>query len=405
MLTLFFTVLLDLLGFGMILPLLPFYAQEFGASEFEIGLLLAVYSLAQLVMAPVLGLLSDRFGRRPVLLVAVSVGLFAYLLFAAPSLAFTPAWMRTHGIAVLLVARLLAGGAAATFAVAPAYIADILPAAERSKGMGLLGMAFGLGFIGGPALGGLLGQWGLSAVALGPAALSLVNVLLILFLLPESRQVRGAGQAKTPWLPTAGLRRLAHDRALSGLFLLLFVFTLCFSLMEATLALFLQFRFGFGQVETTWAFVYIGVLLVIVQGGLIGPLSKRFGDRRLAQVGIGLAAAGLLLIPVTGSLASMAVAGALLAGGSGLYSPTSMSLISRITPETSQGEIQGLSRSFGSLSRVLGPLAGTLLFERLGPRWPFHTSGAVMVVALLAAWGLLAGLERRFVDRLPASES
>ncbi|MEM7051007.1 MAG: MFS transporter [Acidobacteriota bacterium] len=387
---LFFTVLIDLLGFGMILPLLPFYAQEFGASDFQIGLLLAAFSAAQLVMAPILGILSDRYGRRPVLLTAIAIGFFAYLLFAAPSLPGAPGPLATHGIWVLMVARFVAGSAAANFAVAPAYIADILPAGQRSKGMGMLGAAFGLGFVGGPALGALLGTWGLAAVALGPAVLSFVNWGLAYFYLPES--LAAENRRRTPWNPFDGFRRLTGNPHLKGLLTLFFLVTLCFSLMEATLALYCQHRFEFGQRETAWLFVYIGVLLVIVQGGLIGRMARRFGDRRMAIVGIAGIAAGLLALPLAPGLATLGLAGALLAFGSGFYNPTSMALISRITGSATQGEVQGLSRFFGSLARVLGPLGGTWLFERVGPAMPFQAAAALMAATCLFAWPVLRRL-------------
>jgi MFS family permease len=374
---LFVTVLLDLLGFGMILPLLPFYAQTFGASEIGIGVLYASFSGMQLLFAPVLGLLSDRLGRRPVLLCSIAGSLAAYLLFAA-----APGFGR-WGFAALLAGRLGAGATAASFAVAPAYIADVLPSAERARGMGLLGAAFGLGFVLGPAIGGVLGLAGHVAVALGAAALAALNFVLAAAWLPEPLTAERRARARTAaGLDPGALRRLGRDRPLGGLMVLFFLTTFCFSLMESTLALYVQARFGFGQRETSWLFVLIGVVLVAVQGGAVGPLARRLGERRLFLAGVALLAVSLLVLPEPARLPLFAGAACLLAAGAALANPSSMALVSRVVGERTQGEGMGLSHAFGSLARLLGPLAGTWLFAHAGPAWPFRAGGALMAAAL-----------------------
>jgi MFS family permease len=377
LLALFVTVLLDLLGFGMMLPLLPFYAQTLGASVVEIGILFGAFSFAQFFCAPAIGWLSDRFGRRPVLLVSIAGGLAAYLLMAvAPGLG---RW----GYAALLAARLGAGATAANFAVAPAYIADVLPAEERARGMGLLGAAFGLGFVVGPALGGALGLWGHVAVPLGAAALAAINLALAAAWLPEplAGERRAAARGGS-WFSPGVLERLGRDRALAGLMALFFATTFCFSLMESTLALLVQDRFGFGQRQTSWLFVLIGVVLVGVQGGAVGPLARRLGERRLFLAGVALLALSLLALPEPARLPLFAGAAGLLAAGAALANPSSMALVSRVAGERSQGEGIGLAHSFGSLARLLGPLAGTWLFAHAGPAWPFRTGGTLMAAAL-----------------------
>jgi DHA1 family tetracycline resistance protein-like MFS transporter len=389
-LTVFLTILLDLIGFGMILPLLPFYAQELHASPFEIGLLFSSYSLTQLLFAPLLGRLSDRVGRRPVLLASIAGGAASYLLFA---------WAPNYGM--LLLARSLSGLAAANYAIAQAYMADVSAPEERSKAMGLVGAAFGLGFVLGPALGGLLAQagtWsglGHRIVPLTAAVLSGINLTIALFGLPESLSPelrRGAAARGGSWLGLSDLRTVARGGPLRGLMLLFFLVMFCFSMMETTLALFCQERFGFGVRETSWLFVFVGVVLVVVQGGLLGWLVRRFGERSLILSGIVLMALGLALLPlkpVGPKLGFLLLSLLLLAVGQGMHNPSSLGLLSRLTDERSQGGTIGLSRSFGALARTLGPAAGTWIFGAFGAGWPFWTAGGLMLVALLVAVGVL----------------
>jgi MFS transporter, DHA1 family, tetracycline resistance protein len=377
--TVFLTILLDLIGFGMILPLLPFYAQRFHASPAQIGLVFSVYSLAQLLLAPVLGRLSDRFGRRPLMLASIAGSIAAYLLFAA-------AW----SLAALLLARMLAGIAAANYGIAQAYVADITPPAGRSRAMGLVGAAFGLGFILGPAAGGLLARLGSQAVPLTAAALAAANLLIAFAWLRESlgETARARSRGK-PLLAYEEMLGLWRNVPMRNLMLLFFLVMFCFSAMEATLALFCQRRFGYGVRETSWLFTYVGLLLVAVQGALLGPLVRRFGDRRLILAGIGLMAAGLVLLPLPSQAGWLFASLALLAVGSAVHNPSLLALLSRLTGEDSQGEAIGVSRSFGALARTVGPAAGTWIFALAGAAWPFWSAGGLMLVALLIAWDLL----------------
>ncbi len=378
-LTVFLAIALDLIGFGMILPILPYYAEAFHASKLTIGFLFASYSLAQLLCAPWLGRLSDRFGRRPLMLVSIAGSAAAHLLFATAG-----------GLPMLFVARSLAGIAAANYGIAQAYLADITPPADRSRAMGLVGAAFGLGFVIGPALGGLLLRFGVTAVPYAAAALSTLNLVVAVAALPESLPpaARGAAMAK-PLFGLDDLRRLWHDVRLRNLMLLFFLVMFCFSIMEATLALFCQASFGFGPRATSGLFAYVGVLLVVVQGGLLGRLARRFGDRRLILAGIAAMALGLLLLPVPARAAWLALTLALLAIGSALHNPSLLALLSRLSSQASQGETIGVSRSCGALARIAGPLAGTWIFTTAGAAWPFWSAGGLMLVALLLAHDLL----------------
>ncbi|HET9211916.1 MAG TPA: MFS transporter [Thermoanaerobaculia bacterium] len=399
LLTVFLTILLDLIGFGMILPFLTFYAQEFHATPLQIGLLFSSYSLTQLLCAPLLGRLSDRAGRRPVLLGSIAGSAASYIIFAlAPS------------YAVLLLARSLSGVAAANYAIAQAYMADVSTPQERSKAMGLVGAAFGLGFVLGPALGGILEQLGASVAPLahvGPrlvpfaaAALSTLNLLIASVALPESLSPelrRSAASRGGSWMGFKELREVWRDTPLRGLMVLFFLVMLCFSMMETTLALFCQARFGFGARETSWLFVFVGIVLVIVQGGLLGRLVRKFGERRLILGGIVLMALGLVLLPLTpavippvwSKLGLLFLSLLLLAVGNGIHNPSTTGLLSRLAGEESQGSTIGLSRSFGALARILGPSAGTWIFAAAGVRWPFWSAGLLMMVALAVAVDVL----------------
>lgn len=381
----FVTVLLDLVGFGMILPLLPFYAQEFQTTPAQIGWLFASYSLAQLVFAPLLGRISDRVGRRPVLLASIAGGIAAYLLFAS-----------ARSYTVLLLARSLAGVAAANYSIAQAYVADVTPPKERSRAMGMVvGAAFGLGFILGPALGGFIAHlFGDRAVPLTSAALGGFNLLLAALWLRESlpREARGHVHGES-WLDPRGIVRVWHNAPVRGLMLLFFLVTFCFSMMETTLALYCQARFRFGVAETAWLFAFIGVIMVAVQGGAVGPLVRKFGERRLIVAGIVLMSAGLLLLPWASFWGLLLPALALLAFGSGIHNPSSLGLLSLMADDATQGGTSGVYRSFGALARTLGPVAGPWLFGTAGIESPFWAAGALMLAALLPARLLLRRID------------
>ncbi len=368
------TVFLDLAGFGMILPILPFYGEHFGATAFEIGLLFASYSLAQFLLSPVWGRLSDRLGRRPLLLTAIALSCGAYVLFA---LAKDLAW--------LFVARTLAGAAAANYTIAQAYVGDVTRPEERAKSMGKLGAAFGMGFIAGPALGGFLSQWGATAVPAGAALLAAVNLLLVWKILPEPQRRALPSDRAAP-----GVAANVEDRPQLLLLLALYgTVILGFSAMEATLALFCEERLAFGMKETAWLLVFVGVLMVVVQGGLIGSLVARYGERRLLVVALAAMAVGLFVMARVESLTRLLVAASLLALGSGLHTPTSLSLMSRLAAVESQGGVLGLARSIGALGRVIGPIWGGWAFHRLGSGWPFLSGGLLIAASAVAALPLL----------------
>lgn len=368
----FAVVLLDLIGFGMMLPLLPFYAQRFVEAPWAAGLLFSFYSLAQLLFSPLLGRLSDRHGRRPVILAVIALDILAYGLFFYA------------GSFVWLVAARFLSGVAAVYGLSQAVVADLTPPAERSRALGILGAAFGVAFVIGPALGGILSQRvSYQTVPLVAAALSALNLLVAAARLPESLPAAARHRAPgSAWRDLAALPRLLWASGTRDLLLLIFLVTFCFAMMESTLSLFAQQRFRFGETEASYLFAYIGVLMAIVQGGLLGRIVRRFGEVRLVRAGIVSIGLGLVLLPLSTTLAPLLGSLALLAVGSALYTPSSVGLLSRRTQESEQGATLGLSRSAAAFARTLGPALGTYLFGALGLDWPFWSAALLLVAAL-----------------------
>lgn len=376
---LFLTVFLDLVGFGIVIPLLPLYAEQFGAGPVTITWLVAVYSVMQFAFAPWWGRLSDRRGRRPILLIGLFGSGLSYLLFGFAGT-----------ISTLFVARILAGVMGANIGVAQAYVADVTDARDRAKGMGLIGAAFGLGFILGPVIGGMLSPFGMSVPFFAAAGLAFGNGILALAWLPESHSP-GASSSRSQ----AGIRaRLAHfrhltrDREMRALFLVFFLITFAFAALEATLSLWADRRWQLTPAEVAFVFAYLGVVVTVVQGGLVGPLARRLGERRLALLGAGGFAIGLGTLPLAPSPATLAAALGLMAIGQGTAGPAVTALISQRAPSGEQGRLLGVSQSLSALGRVGGPIWGGIAFSRLGIGAPYFTGAliAASAAALLAAF-------------------
>lgn len=367
------TVLIDFTGFGVIIPLLPFWAQHLGASPVQVGLILTVYSLAQFLFLPVLGRLSDRFGRRPIILWS--------LLIETLSLALTAL---SGSFLLLLVARFIGGMGAANIGSAQAVVSDTTPPAERAKGMGFIGAAIGMGFVLGPALGGGLATLGLTTPFWFAAGVALVNAALVFFLLPETRVRRTAG-ATTPPAASLGSALLEALRgpAVVRLLGINLLYTLAFTAMEAMYPLFSQATFGWGATQNAYVFVFVGVVMVIVQGGLVGRLAKRLGAQTLLIIGLALLAVGLVLLPFGVQLAVMLIAVGVLSAGSGVVSSMSSTVASLATPDETQGQTLSLIQSSGGLGRIIGPVAAGWVFAVGGAGAPFVMGGALVALALL----------------------
>jgi DHA1 family tetracycline resistance protein-like MFS transporter len=377
---LFLIVLIDLIGFGLVIPLLPFYAERFSATPQQVTILMATFSAMQMLAAPIWGRLSDRAGRRVVLMTSMSAAALAYLWFA-----FADAlWM-------LFAARALAGICAGNIAAAQAYIADVTLPEKRARGMGMIGAAFGLGFIIGPALGGVLAGHDLAtadlrAPGLLACGLSLVALLGVLLVLKESLPAGLPPRPRKSRL--AALRDALARKSLARLLVVFFLAILAFGGMEATFALWAMAQFGWGPAQIGYIFTYIGVLSAVMQGGLIGRLTARFGEEKLLVAGLALIALGLLALPAAHDLPVLVVAVSALALGMGAMQPSLNSLISRRAGAEEQGEVLGVAQSVASLSRVLGPLFAGALFAGLGRDSPFLAGMVLVVVATALSWRL-----------------
>ncbi|MEZ4322617.1 MAG: MFS transporter [Myxococcota bacterium] len=373
------TVLLDLLGFGLVIPLLSFYAEDFGATELQVTLLMAVYSIAQFVMAPFWGSLSDRVGRRPVML--MSVGMTALMLLA---------FGLSNQLWMLFLFRTLHGAAAANISTAQAYVADVTTPENRARGMGLIGASFGVGFTLGPWMGGELSHFGYQAPIFLAAALSAVNFVWVLLRLPESRPPDTAADGT----PHAHRRTLDPRALVDGLrhpvvglcIALTFVAVFSFAMMEGTFALVAEHRWGMGAAQVGRVFGLIGIIGIVIQGGLIGRLTKRFGEPLLVGIGYALNAAGLAILAVSMGGASMWAACTLLAIGSSLANPSLQSLISKAASAEDQGAVLGVNQSFSALARATAPQTGGLLYTR------WFDGGAMAVGALLMGTALLLSI-------------
>jgi MFS transporter, DHA1 family, tetracycline resistance protein len=367
---LFVTVFIDLIGFGIVLPLLPFYAQHFGANALLVGLLSTSFSLMQLLFAPVWGRLSDRVGRRPVILVGLLGSSLSYLTFGlAPSLP------------ILFLSRILAGIAGANISTAQAYIADSTQPENRAKGMGLIGAAYGLGFTVGPAIGGILSQYGYAIPAFFASALALANFGAAWWLLPESRNPSAQADHTERGLNWQRLRTGLRHPELGVFLILFFISTFAFANLEATFALMTARKFGFDARANGYLFAYIGVLITIVQGGFTGWLARRFGERWLISVGLFCMIFGLGLLPYSPGLKSLLFVLIVLVGGHGFTNPSISSLISQSASTEDQGGILGVAQSLASLARILGPVWGGFTFDAFGFHYPYLTGSLFMSVA------------------------
>ena len=391
LLSAFLTLLNDRLSESIVFPLLPFLLAQFAPDGRTLGLLAGSYALAQFLVTPLIGALSDRYGRRPVISICVAGSVVGLGLFA---LTVSLPWPERSLLPLLLLfsARVIDGISGGTAATASAVLADITPPEKRAKAFGLIGVAFGLGFILGPFVGGQLARIAVPLPVWVATGFAVLNLVVVLNLLPETHPIESRQQLprKRDLNPFARLTQVLINPSVGRLCGAFFLFFLAFNGFTAILVLYFKQRFGWGPDLATTAFLVVGVVATVVQGGLIGPLVKRFGEWRLTLVGLGLVIAGCLLIPGVGSAErapAIFVAVGILALGTGLVTPSLRSLVSRRLGQDGQGSALGSLQALQSLGSFLGPPLAGFSYDLLGPISPF--AGAAVVLILVIA--LVAG--------------
>ena len=375
-LVLFAAVFFDLLGFGIVIPFLPMFAARLKIGAVAIGLIFSAYSVMQFICAPLLGRLSDRIGRRPIIMLGLFGSSLSYLIYGF-----------ADSFAGLLISRAVHGACAATISTAQAYVADTTEPSRRAHAMGMIGAAFGLGFVLGPAMGGLLGVASLRTPVFVAAALTFANLIFAAVCLPESRRLDQTPQATadaTGWrfdLP----RRLGRHRAIARLFLLAFLLTFAIAALEATFALTVPAIYGYAAAGVGGLLAFAGLMQALAQGYLLGKIVPRTGESALIVVGAAALALGLAPLGSWSSHAALYVMLALIALGYGFGSTSVAALISRRTGSELQGEALGLNQSVLSLARILGPIAGGLVYQTMGPAAPYIGGAAVAALAMALA--------------------
>ena len=389
MVVLFLVVVIDLIGFGIIIPLLPFFAEHYQASPFQVGLLMAVYSLTQFVAAPFWGRLSDRIGRRPVLLFSLAGAILAYL------------WL---GVAeelwALFAARAVGGFMAGNISAAFAYVADITTRETRAKGMGMIGAAFALGFTIGPAIGGILAgsdphNADFQSPAFAAAGLSAFALILGIFTLKESLsdEIKKRIAEKPKEIQSKQFQIALKKPNIRLLLLLSFLAVFAFAGIEATFALWSRRQYGWGPEQNGYLFALIGFSGALLQGGLIGRMSKRFGEANLIVQGSIALTLGIGLIPFATELWMLIIVMLIAVYGFSVISPSLNSLISLETNEEDQGGMMGVARSATTLARVGGPAWAGTLFSVLGMNWPYFGGACIMAVVIVISLRILPRLK------------
>lgn len=378
----FLTVFIDLIGFGIVLPLLPRYIERFGGKGALIGLVIGSFSLMQFIFSPIWGRLSDRVGRRPILLISNAGSAVAYGLFAlAANVGGTP------GLLLVLASRVFAGICGANISVASAYIADISPPEKRSRSMALIGLAFGLGFIFGPAIGAFGAKaYGLAGPGWLAAGLCGFNFILSIFILKESHQPGSAQTEPRPRLEQ-WIHTFKHPK-LGGLIGLYFLATFCFTSFEATLPLLLAKAYNYDETRLGFIFSYCGVIAALTQGGLIGVLVKKFGDARLISISLIIVGISLALMPLVGNIVALMVLLSVFSAASNINRTPTMGQISVNAPPHEQGATLGIAQSAGTLARVFGPTYATALYG-VNTNLSFLVTAFLTILGGIFAWRFL----------------
>jgi DHA1 family tetracycline resistance protein-like MFS transporter len=370
----FLTVFIDLLGFGILIPILPTFAvSKLHVSETAVGVAIAIYSLVQFVFNPLFGKISDKKGRKPIILVCLLLNASGYIIFA-----FSNTYL------LLIISRVIGGIGGSSIGVAQAYIADITTKENRSKGMGMIGAAFGLGFVFGPLFGGLLSKFGYMVTGFGSAGFSTLAFLFTAFLLPESLLKKDTGKIEAKKiLNIPAMKSVFKKRDLSLLVILFFILTFTTANIYAIVPLLGYQVYKFSNLQNGYIFGIVGFVGALVQGGLIRIVSNSVSDLKLVTIGSILMMAGFALLPYGGNFLGLAVIAVILALGIGILQPILLSLVSKVTSDEEQGITLGINQSFSAFARVLGPLYGGFTFEFLGYTFPFLSSAAFTLIIVV----------------------
>ncbi len=371
----FMTVLIDMLSFGMVIPDLQLRGQHLGATGVVLGFVMAVFSLAQLIFAPFLGRLSDTIGRRKVLIVTAALTVASCVLYA---------W--THQLGMMIASRVLSGIAAGNLGVAFAYVSDVTPPEQRAKSMGLLGAGFGIGFVLGPPLGAwlvALGHGTPLVLGLAAAAMALVNLVFLVWFLPDA-PIQPANPDAVKRSNFQNLLEGLRTPELSTFLLLYFSANFAFSNLESTFFLLCANHFGMSQQSGAYVLAWVGIVIAVTQGALVGPLVRKLGELGMLRLAYGLLAPTLLLVPFAGPWIPMLVGAAILGFANGMANPAVNSLISKAAPADMRGGIFGLTSSLGAVARIAGPLFANALYVR-SYWWPYAAAAGLMLIPLGAA--------------------
>lgn len=369
----FLVVFIDLLGFGILIPILPTFATHIlGVKEGAIGVAIALYSLVQFLFNPLFGGLSDKYGRRNIILYCLLLNASGYIIFAF-----------THSFIMLLASRVVAGIGGSSIGVAQAYIADVTTKEDRAKGMGLIGVAFGLGFVFGPIMGGILSHYSYMLTGFASAGFSLLAFSLSFFLLPESlKKDLIKPNIRKKLFDVKEFKKILNNTPVLLVILMFFILTFSVANIYGTFALLGTQVYHFTNIQNGTIYGVIGLVSAIVQGGLIGRLSKKYSDNQLITVGSFLLALGLAWLPFGGNYTGLVVIIIVLSLGTGTLQPILLSLISKVAPENDQGIVLSVNQSFSAFARVLGPLWGGFSFQYIGYKYPFITGAACILLIL-----------------------
>lgn len=365
------TVLIDMTGFGMIIPLIPFYAQKLDAGPSGIGILISSFSVMQFVFSPVLGQISDTRGRKPILIFSILTSIGSFVLFTYAT-----------NYLLLLLSRVIAG-LASEGAVAQAYVADITSREKRSEGLGKIGAATGVGFILGPVIGGLLSPYGFWAPGTAAVILGIINLLFVLLFLPEPERLTESGYAIGFKEYLTNIFDAVREPVTGQIFVILFVITLSFAAIPVTVPLLALDYYGFTEVDMSYVFIFIGLVQVFLQGFAIRKLVQGFGEETLIVLGPVFMMLGIIFMPLLRGILFFGLSLVLISVGVGLTNTAVPSLISLMSPPEKQGRVLGLTQSVGSIARIPGPVLGGLMTELTGLSTSFFFGGLILIIPFL----------------------